>query len=489
LLLISIKGADEKSRLWRGKVMIINRISLIPIAVLLLFALLFSTGKAQALSFAAAVNYGAGDRPTSIAAGDFNGDGHLDLAVANEFTDNVSILLGNGDGTFNTAVNYAAGDYPSSVAAGDFNGDGHLDLAVANYVSYNVSILIGNGDGTFNTAVNYAVGRYPYSVTAGDFNGDGHIDLAVANYRDTAGLVSDYVSILLGNGDGTFNAAVNYVPGSRPRSITTGDFNGDGHLDLAVANSNSDDVSILLGNGDGTFNAAVNYAAGDFPISVSTGDFNRDGYLDLAVANDVSQNVSILLGNGDGTFNAAVNYAAGGFLFSVSTGDFNGDGKQDLAVTLFSLDKVAILPGNGNGTFNAAVNFTVGDGPLAAATGDFNGDGRLDLATANNTSGNISILLNTTRAQTLTVIKTGSGSGSVSSNPEGINCGTDCEETYPDGTAVRLTATPDKGSTFAGWGGDCSGREECLLLLNDSKTVQALFNVSWGKIYLPLIVK
>ena len=192
-------------------------------------------------------------------------------------------------------MNYAAGSNLFSVAVGDFNGDGPADLAVADAGGGRVSVLLGNGDGTFQTAVNYftAPGSFPLSVAVGDFNTDGHPDLAVANDDGT-------VSVLLGNGDGTFQASVQYVTGAPADSVAVGDFNGDGHPDLApwrhVAR-----VSVLLGIGDGTFPASVKYAAGASPDSVGVGVFNRDGHADLAVANDSSGNVSVLLGNGDGS--------------------------------------------------------------------------------------------------------------------------------------------------------------------------------------------
>ena len=246
----------------------------------------------QAMSFDAAVNYAVGTNPTSVTAGDFNRDGNPDLAVANSDSDNVSVLIGNGDGTFGGRVDYTVGTWPVSVAAGDFNRDGKTDLAVANAMSNNISILTGNGDGTFIAAANYTVGSVPYSVTAGDFNRDGKPDLAVANND------SDNVSILTGNGDGTFGGRVDYglgIPFPYPRSVTAGDFNRDGKPDLAVANWSSNNVSILTGKGDGTFNAAVNYTVGANPGSVTAGDFNRDGKPDLAVANKNSANVSVLL--------------------------------------------------------------------------------------------------------------------------------------------------------------------------------------------------
>ena len=336
-------------------------------------------------SFGTAQHNAVGTSPNSVAHGDFNGDGKTDLAVSNNNTSNVSVLLGNGDGTFQPRVNYSTATNPQSVALADFNGDGRLDIVTANRGSNNVSVLLGNGDGTFQTRVNYGAATSPRSVVIGDFNGDGKLDLAVAN------ATSNNVSVLLGNGNGTFQTRVNYGAGSSPIFVALGDFNGDGKKDLATANSPGT-TAILLGNGNGTFQAAVNYSAGSSPQAVAVGDLNGDGKPDLAVAN-FSNNVSVLLGNGDGTFQPALNNAVLDTIRSVAVGDLNGDGKTDLVMAA-SASALGLM-GKGDGTFQQSVGYSAGTFPRSAAVGDFNADGKSDLVVVNQTSANVSILLNT----------------------------------------------------------------------------------------------
>src|SRR5262245_40094946 len=352
------------------------------------------------VTFFATGTFSAGTNPVFVAIGEFNGDGKPDLVVANAGTGNISVLLANGDGTFQPPVSYGGLSGPSSVAVGDFNGDGKRDLAVANTGTTNVSVLLGNGNGTFQAPLNYGAGETSQSVAVGDFNVDGKLDLAVANR------VSANVSVLLGNGNGTFQDPVSYDVGTDPLFVAVGDFNGDGKPDLAVANSALFDetqpsVSILLNNGNGTFQAAVNYGAGMSPRSIAVGDFNSDGKLDLAVANYggfgsgqfAGSSVSVWLGNGNGTFQTPVDYGAGEGPISVGIGDFRGNGRLDLAVANDRSASASVLLGNSNGTFQAAMNYGTGTNPRSVAVGDLNNDGRPDLAVAN--LGGVSVLLST----------------------------------------------------------------------------------------------
>ena len=228
--------------------------------------LLAVPAQAQDVSFEPARNYLAGSYPLSVAVGDFNADGVVDLVVANSsgIPNDVSVLLGRGDGSFEAALNFAAGGFPVAVVVCDFNGDGRLDLAVANWETSKVSVFLGSGDGGFRSAGDFEAGTSPQSIAVGDFNGDGWMDLAVANHY------AKTVMVLLGNGDGTFQAGRSFRAGDYPNSISVGDFNGDGRLDLAVANWGSGNVSVLLGVGDGSFQAARTFVAGDQPASLAT---------------------------------------------------------------------------------------------------------------------------------------------------------------------------------------------------------------------------
>ena len=279
----------------------------------------------------------------SVTVADLNDDGRQDLAMASFASNAVVIRLGNGDGTFQAAPDITTDSGgPGSIAAGDFNGDDAQDLAVSTFSNgeRSVSIYLGAGDGTFSRGQEIADGN-PFAVTAGDFNGDGRPDLAAIDFI----FEHNRVLILLGQGDGTFEpVAQTSDVGPEASSLTLGDFNGDGRQDVATADGNNDVVSVLIGNGDGTFAAAQNLAPAPpapgvlvQPLAIAVGDFNGDGHPDLATANrrpsdpPVDGSASVLLGRGDGSFEPAQEFATTEGTQVLSVADFNGDGLIDIA--------------------------------------------------------------------------------------------------------------------------------------------------------------
>ena len=368
---------------------------------------------AEPFGFVAAPNspFAVGDAPTTVTNADFNGDGKMDLAAQNAGSNTVSVLLGNGDGSFQAKQDFGVGLVPTSVTSADFNDDTFADLAVANQNSNNVSVLLGKGDGTFQTKQDFTVGTNPSSVISAEFNGDGKTDLAVANYS------SNTVSVLLGNGDGTFQTAQPYsvsvggTPG--PNQIITDDFDGDGDVDLATANVGSNTeianfhggVAVLLGNGDGTFQNASRVVRVYLPYSLASADFDDDGDSDLVATSYgltggccIYGEVTVALGNGDGTFGAGRSFRVGSGHTgpsAVASADLDTDGHEDLVVSNSATDDVSVMLGNGDGTFGAAQNFPAGDLPAFVISPDLDADGIADLAVANQDSDNVSVLLNT----------------------------------------------------------------------------------------------
>ncbi|HEX8174171.1 MAG TPA: VCBS repeat-containing protein [Pyrinomonadaceae bacterium] len=382
----------------------------------------------QNISFSAPTKYGSGGAASmAITAGDFNGDGKADLAVANQDSDNAGILLGNGDGTFSAATPFPTGYSPKEIAKSDLNGDGKLDLVIANETGNNVSVLMGNGDSSFQAPANYGSVDRPEYVAIADLSLDGKQDLAVAGFGGS-------VYVFKGNGDGTFQTPVSYSTGMASTSIIVEDLNKDGKPDMAVTNQDSGNLSVLVNLGDGTFSPAVNYGTAPYPVSISTGDFNGDGNLDLVTADMGPYSngyfggngfVSILLGRGDGTFQGAVSYGVGMVPHSVAVGDINQDGAPELVVANAYSNAISILGGNGDGSFSAAINISTGDPstPFSVCLADFNGDGRLDVATANFVDSSVTILINQTITSLTSSIgsksyTTGTQSGKTKSSPK-----------------------------------------------------------------------
>jgi hypothetical protein len=403
------------------------------------------------LNFAPAVTYDSGGvRAFSVAIADVNGDGKKDIVVANcgiTYCDSsdggVGVLLGNGDGTFQSVTTYDSGGYGTlSVAVADVNGDGKPDLVVSNtYACSNcsngsVGVLLGNGDGTFQKAVTYDSGGFWTTfVTVADVNGDGKPDIEVSSGCSSASKCGDgVVGVLLGNGDGTFQPAVAYDSGGvAPYALAVADVNRDGKPDLLVptcgystCGSAAGKVSVLLGKGDGTFHKAVTYSSGGYgAYSIAVADVNGDSKPDLLVTNWCASSsncgdgeVAVLLGNGDGTFQKAVTYDSGGSdPYSLAIADVDGDGTPDAVVANVCAPNcdygpvVSVLLGNGDGTFQKAVSYNPGGiGAQGVAVADVNHDGRPDLVVANDSKtdsggdGVVGVLLNTTVSATATAL-------------------------------------------------------------------------------------
>ena len=331
-------------------------------------------------------NFVTGTQPVAVAAADVNLDGKLDLVVANKGNSSVSVLLGNGNGTYQAAVNLTTQSMPESVVVADANGDGKPDIVAANYGSDSVSVLLGNGNGTFQTVHNFAAGAKPIFVAVGDVNGDGKLDLAVADYGSSS------ASVLLGDGTGAFGAGQTFNTGTKPISIATADVNSDGKLDLVAANQSSNNVSVLLGNGTGVFQAAQNFNAGTSPSDVTVADVNGDFRPDAIVADKGSNAVSVLLGNGDGTLQPAQNLATDTGPSAVAVADVNGDGTADLVVANYASSTVSVLLGKGSGAFFTSKSFPTSAGPADVVVADVAGDGRPDLITAGAGSNVVSVL-------------------------------------------------------------------------------------------------
>ena len=351
---------------------------------------------AQAAVFQPAVNYPVGADPTFVAVGDFNGDGNLDLAVTNSNvsrtgTDSVSILLGNGDGTFGSATNFPAGLTPHCVAVGDFNSDHRLDLVVANQHSQDISILLGDGHGQFRAPISIPAGYGPYYVATADFNGDKKEDVVVANLFNRGARIT----VMLGNGDATFQPPVVYdlARGMQTRQVQAFDVDGDGNLDLLATNSglngNEGGVSLLLGDGLGNFHLDVTFRAGKNPYAMTFADVNPSNeppnYPDLVVADADTNEITVRWGNGNGTFQGPRVYATGTTPTGVVVGFFDHDGQPDMVASDAGSNDITFL--------GSGLRFPVGVNPQSITAASLKGGFNPDVAVPNQGSGTVSILL------------------------------------------------------------------------------------------------
>jgi hypothetical protein len=364
--------------LWLLLCIIINKTYKMKKKIYTLGALLalFSAGLKAQISFQPGVSYFGGINTTDIASGDFNNDGIKDIVTNNLNPGNYDVFTGSNTGTFSTGFNSAAIAFqPYRIAVADFNNDGKLDLVHTNNFN-SAQVRYGTGTSSFSlTSSAFTTGSNLLDLIVDDFNNDTKPDIVTANNN------ASNITIALCSPTGTFGAATNFTVGAFPYSLTSGDFNNDGNKDVAVCRgtSTSGSVTVLFGNGTGSFGTPVHYVTGLGPRSVKAADFNGDGNLDLAVANYDSNNISILLGSSTGTFATAINYNVISQPTSLVCVDIDGDTKIDLAVT--NSNNVSILKGSGLGTFSGGVNFTIpGGSGLRLIASNFNNDTKVDLA-------------------------------------------------------------------------------------------------------------
>lgn len=336
-------------------------------------------------------SYKVGKNPTTITPLDINQDGVTDLLTTNVSSNTLSILIGNGDGTFHDQMQLHVCQEPRSLTTAAFNGDAYPDIVLACAGGDQIAVLFGRPDGKFTEGPQYPVHRTPVSIASDDLNGDGMTDLVVA-------LRNDKIKVFLGQGNGEFRHGPQYEYGDTPTSVALSDLNRDGKTDLVVTNGGpmSNAVSIWIGNGDGTFQSPTDYRSGRRPLGVSFADFNNDRIRDLLVINGERDSFSTFLGNGNATFqggrdsgaNAGPNYGL--------ARDFNGDNRVDVAIVNLQSSDLSILFGRGDGTFEYPPrNYRTKAGPFALALYHVTSSGMEEpgLVTADNGDGSVSIFL------------------------------------------------------------------------------------------------
>jgi len=328
---------------------------------------------------------------------DIINDNRLDIIVLNQISNDVSVFLGQGNGSFSQATSYSVGYFPSSIAMADFNNDTQLDLIVANTFGNDVSVLLGYGDGSFVQEKQYSTGDYPLSVAVGDFNNDNRLDFVVAN------AVSNNTVIFTGyiEKDLVKKTTLQTVAESKPKSLVISDFNNDHINDIVTINSNSYTIGIFLGYGNFSFTRPIEHYFDRTlsPCAVTAGDFNDDVLLDLVITSCNSDFISVLFGLGNGSFGNLVNHSIGSYSshHSLSVVDINNDTHLDIVVTNLDSNSIDVLRGYGNGSFSTVLSFQLeyGSNPFSTMFGDLNGDGKVDMAMINNGTDSLSVLLQT----------------------------------------------------------------------------------------------
>ena len=346
-----------------------------------------ASGLCSEPSFRAARRFRAGDVSVAVVTADFNGDHNTDLAVGNLESNDISILLGSGDGSFGVPTNFALpGSFidngPSDIAVADLNNDGNLDLVIGTYYGPSFFVFLGDGMGSFAAPAAIQPGFHPFTVSVADFNKDGANDIAVSG--------GNGVAIYLGDGNAHFTQTNIFSFANTIVESITGDFNSDSNPDLAVVDKFGNKVWIMRGDGLGNFSDISSVSAGPNPLSICSGDFNNDGKLDLATANEMPPGVSLLINDGSGGFNSGIGVGTS-VAFSLSAMDFNGDGNQDLAT--IEDGGVLVRFGNGFGSFPTSSLYSVGEAPKVLVAGHLNSDSKVDICIANIFSG-VSVLIN-----------------------------------------------------------------------------------------------